>query len=134
MYPVPTLVTVNAGAVGGVLSSGSDTLTVPLLASVLPLELRARAENEYVAPAWRGGCGYFHVTLVCVPGTEISRPQLSRSRYDAVPVTAFQANETLHDVLPVTLRLSEAVGGFGGFLASADSVEPGAVMSRAASF
>jgi hypothetical protein len=52
-----------------------------------------------------------------------------------VPVTAFQANETLHDVLPVTLRLNDPVGGFGGLFASdADSGEPGATRDRAVSF
>ena len=50
------------------------------------------------------------MTLVCVPGTLISRPQLSRIRYDALPVCASQANETLHDVLPVERRLNGFVG------------------------
>ena len=76
-------------------------------------------------PSWRGGwAGYFHVTLVWAPGTVISRPQLSRTRYEALPVNASQANETLHDVLPVARRFSGPVGGFfDGALANAgDSV------------
>jgi hypothetical protein len=57
------------------------------------------------------------VTLVCVPGTVISRLQLSRTRYEAVPVTASHANETDHDVLPVERRFNGPDGvGAGGFL------------------
>jgi hypothetical protein len=36
MYLVPTLVTENAGTVGGVLSSGSDTLTLLLFGDLTP--------------------------------------------------------------------------------------------------
>jgi hypothetical protein len=46
IYLVPLAVTVSVGTVGGVLSSGSDTVTVPLLANVVPVALRAFAENE----------------------------------------------------------------------------------------
>ena len=52
------------------------------------------------------------MTLVCVPGTLISRPQLSRTRYEALPVRGSQANETLHDVLPVERRFNGPAGGF----------------------
>jgi hypothetical protein len=52
------------------------------------------------------------VTLVCVPGTEISRPKLSRNRYEAVPANASQANDALHDVLPVERKFSGPGGGF----------------------
>jgi hypothetical protein len=71
-----------------------------------------------VAPLYSGGWGYFHVTLVCEPGTEISRPRLSRTRYDALPVSGSQASETDHDVLPVERRFNGPdgveVGGFFG--------------------
>ena len=74
------------------------------------------------------------MTLVCVPGTVISRPQLSRTRYEALPVNASQAKETLHDVLPVDRRFNGPVGGFfGADLANAgESVArlDGAVASR----
>jgi hypothetical protein len=46
MCPVPTLVTVKAGTVGGVLSSGSDTVTVLLLADLLPAASTEYIENE----------------------------------------------------------------------------------------
>ena len=64
------------------------------------------------------------MTLVCVPGTLISRPQLSRTRYEALPVNASQANETLHDVLPVERRFNGPVGGFldGDLAKSGESV------------
>src|SRR5829696_5854958 len=81
-------------------------------------------------PAGRGGCGYFHVTLVSVPGTVIYRTHLSRTRYEATPATASQANETLHDVLPVETRLN----GFAGGLPPpdfADEAAPGAVIDDA---
>src|SRR5688500_13287796 len=69
------------------------------------------------------------MTLVCVPGTLISRALLSRSRYEALPVTGSQANETLHDVLPVTRRFNGPVGPAGGFLVEdfAEAGESGAV-------
>src|SRR5215211_247466 len=114
MCLVPTLVTVNAGTVGGVLSSGSETVTGLLLADLFPAASTAYAWNEYVAPFCKGGCGYFHVTLVCVPGTEISRPQLSRSRYEALPVIGSQANDTDHDVLPVERKFNGPAEGFLG--------------------
>jgi hypothetical protein len=46
MYLVPTPVTENAGTVGGVLSSGSDTLTLLLFADFFPEASTAYAENE----------------------------------------------------------------------------------------
>src|SRR5688500_16153569 len=66
--------------------------------------------------------------LVCVPGTLISRPQLSRRPYEALPVTASHANDTLHDVLPVVRRLNCPAGGFfvGDFadaISSAESID-----------
>jgi hypothetical protein len=68
-----------------------------------------------VLPGLRGGWGYFHVTLVCVPGTVISRPQLSRTRYEKLPelsVDGSQANEMLYDVFPVERRFDGFVGAF----------------------
>jgi len=116
MCLVPTLVTVKLGTVGASLSRGSDTVTVLLLADLVPAASMAYAEKEYVAPLCRGGWGYFHVTLVWVPGTLISRLRLSRSRYEALPLIASHANETLHDVFPVTRRFKGPVGvGVGGF-------------------
>src|SRR5688572_22385011 len=114
MCRVPTLVTVKVGTVGGVLSSGSATVTVLLAGDLFPAASTAYAENVYVAPGFRGGCGYFHVTLVCVPGTLISRPQLSRTRYEALPVSASHANDTVHDVLLVDRRFN-GFAGAGGF-------------------
>jgi hypothetical protein len=120
MWLVPRLVTENVGTVGATLSGGSGTLTVLLLANLFPDASTACIENEYVVPAWRGGwAGYFHVTLVSVPGTLISRPQLSRTRYDALPVRGSQPNDTLHDVLPVERRFNAPGGGFFGDFASA---------------
>ena len=46
MCLVPTLVTVKAGTVGGVWSSGSDTVTVLLLADLFPAASTADTENE----------------------------------------------------------------------------------------
>ena len=81
-------------------------------------------------PALSGGwAGYFHVTLVCVPGTVISRPQLSRTRYERLPelsVDASQPNETLHDVLPVERRFDGFVGAFRS-ADTANAGEPGKV-------
>src|SRR5215211_629446 len=85
MCLVPTLVTVRVGTVGGVLSSGSATLTLLLVGDLFPPASTAYTTNEYVLPGLRGGCGYFHVTLVCVPATVTSRLQLSRSRYEETP-------------------------------------------------
>jgi hypothetical protein len=77
------------------------------------------------------------VTLVCVPGTVISRAQLSRIRYEAAPLIASQANVTLHDVLPVTRSVVDGVGGgggFGAFLLAGSVIDdvPGSVASRQA--
>jgi len=134
MCLVPTLVTVKVGTVGGVLSSGSATVTVLLPGDLVPAASTAYTENEYVAPGFSGGWGYFHVTLVCVPGTVISRPQLSRTRYDALPVTGSQANETLHDVLPVERRFNGFAGAGAFPLASDDdsgnATDAGSVASR----
>jgi hypothetical protein len=55
MCLVPTLVTVKVGTVGGVLSSGSATVTVLLPDNLFPAASTAYAENEYVAPGFRGG-------------------------------------------------------------------------------
>src|SRR5688572_9405035 len=133
MCRVPTLVTVKVGTVGGVLSSGSATVTVLLPGDLFPAASTANAENEYVAPGFRGGWGYFHVTLLCVPGTLISRPQLSRTRYEALPVTGSHANKTLHDVLPVDRRFSALAGAEGFPFAndgdSGDAVDTGSVTS-----
>lgn len=68
------------------------------------------------------------MTLVSVPATAISLPQLSRSRYEALPVFGSEANETLHDVLPVERRLNELAEGRAAFLAN--SGEPGATGVR----
>ena len=67
------------------------------------------------------------MTLVCVPGTVISRAHWSRIRYEAVPVLASQARETVHDVLPVERRLN---GPDGTFLLAddANSGESGAII------
>jgi hypothetical protein len=46
MYLVPTLVTENVGTVGGVLSSGSDTLTLLLFDDLFPAASTAHAVNE----------------------------------------------------------------------------------------
>jgi hypothetical protein len=74
------------------------------------------------------------VTLVSLPGTVISRPQLSRTRYEALPVTASHANETLHDVFPVDRKFNEFAGAEGFPFAndgdSGDAVDAGSVASR----
>jgi hypothetical protein len=97
------------------LSCGSGTVTVLLFDELFPAASLAYTRNEYVLPGLRGGWGYLHVTLVCVPGTVISRPQLSRTRYEKVPelsVAGSQANETLYDVFPVERRFNGFVGAF----------------------
>jgi hypothetical protein len=50
--------------------------------------------------------------LVCDPATVISRPQLSRTRYEAAPGAASHARETLHDVLPVDRKFAGFAGAF----------------------
>jgi hypothetical protein len=50
MCLVPTLVTEKVGTVGASLSSGSDTVTVLLLADLFPAASTAYTENEYVLP------------------------------------------------------------------------------------
>ena len=52
------------------------------------------------------------MTLVCVPGTVISRPQLSRTRYETAPVDGSQASETLHEVLAVERKFDGRAGAF----------------------
>jgi hypothetical protein len=69
------------------------------------------------------------VTLVSVPGTVISRPQLSRIRYEALPVLASQASETLHDVLPVERRLNGLAGAFFASVGGPSAVIDGATGS-----
>jgi hypothetical protein len=51
MCRVPTLVIVKVGTVGAVLSGGSVTDTLLLLAVLLPLASSEKSEKEYVAPA-----------------------------------------------------------------------------------